>query len=231
MSNPLPDNFNELSKEQLIELLKAFQELVKSPDGKKLLRNPLKELAPQQITDSSMLGKRALSMPYYKERFGLELKQTADAMLSDGKNRVYRYRDFKHLSKSSLYLRISQGLMYLVDKLDTIENKYKTLANNIELKKMDDGVHLEFIEKLGEAQIAEDIEAPIKDREWKIKLEDFLTNGKVNTKLTLKELNLDEEDIEEANQILFGLEDQLMFRISKTEILVVKFDPEKPPEL
>src|SRR5437762_1668188 len=117
------DNYTSLSKEQLIELLQAFKDLMGTDKGKQIITrgNKVESSTPKILSNlpstQEVIIKRRLTLPYYRERFALEIKEAIDAMLEDGKNRVYKFSDFKHISKTSLYLRIHQSYLYLTDNL------------------------------------------------------------------------------------------------------------------
>src|SRR5205814_4602866 len=99
------NNLDRLSKEQLIELLQAFQSLVKTPEGQKLFVQKLNQ------ANNTIIQRRANTMPYYREKFAKELKITIDEMLNDKKNRIYLFKNFKSISRNSLYLRVHQAFL------------------------------------------------------------------------------------------------------------------------
>lgn len=228
------DKYKDCSREQLIELLQGFQALFQTPQGIKKLNNPTTPVEKKHTISEQqqLIEKRKLTMPYYRERFGKEVKKAVDAIITDGKNRVYKYSDFKNISKNSLYLRISQSFLYLVDNLDEPPDfKYDKYRELITLRKYPDGVHLELIPPLDkEPEVSSEI-VPQPAREWKSKLEDFIANGKINQKLSIKDINLDHEDIEEAKMMLFGLDDQFLYKIKKDEIIIIRFDPNSSPNV
>jgi len=78
--------------------------------------------------------------PYYKEKFALELKIVLDEMLTileSGHSfvcKVYQYKHFSNYTPSTIYARIIQSKMFLLDKLDPI-GKYKLFLENVEIKR------------------------------------------------------------------------------------------------
>ena len=78
-------------------------------------------------------------LSYYKEKFGLEFKAVLDSILetiATSKTtfivKVYQYKDFPEFTPATIYARINQSRMYLIDKMDP-EGKYKQLLENIQI--------------------------------------------------------------------------------------------------
>lgn len=79
--------------------------------------------------------RNAIQMPYYKHVFGMEMKLVFDTMAADEMKRdfIYRYSAYPKLKPSSLYLKINQSKLYLLDKLDTADYHYRRLAAIIDI--------------------------------------------------------------------------------------------------
>src|SRR5437867_4470752 len=112
--------------------------------------------------------------------------------------------------------------------------KYAKIRDRIEIKKLPDGIHLEFIQELGVATIDESLpqeEEKPKTKDWKIKMQEFIENGAVNTKLTIKDISLDPDEMEEAEQLIEGVKENFWSRIKSDCITLLKIDIENPPNL
>jgi len=238
-TSSLEDKYRNLSKEQLLELLLAFQSLIKTPEGQQLFVQKINQ------SNNTLIQRRTNSMPYYREKFARELKVTIDAMLEDKKNRIYLYKNFKTISHNSLYLRIHQSFLFLIDNLDEgPEYKYAKARESITISKRSDGILLELVDSLGQPdtisredtkQVKEkpsDSSVILKDRKsWKELVDNFISNGEINSRLVINDIWLNEEDIEIANSMFLGLEDQFIYKIRKESIVIIRIDPLHPPQL
>jgi hypothetical protein len=221
MSDPsgIPPDLNALSKEQLVETLQGLQELLRSPSAKDAFVN--------RVAGKTIPQGNRNAMPYYKPRFARMVQITIDKMLEDKKNRVFRYEDFKYNTESTLYNKIYQGFLYLVDNLDS-NLKYAKARDDITIFKGKDGIRLEIIDVCLEKELSVPIdEGPVNKREWKAKLQDFIDNSQENQKLQIKNVSLTKEEMEECEMMLAGLEQSFISRISGTEILVLHITPEE----
>ncbi len=87
--------------------------------------------------------KRLSNVPYYKERFALELKVVLDAMILDGQDREYRYADFPDTKRNTIYLRVNQAKLYLLEELD-FDGRYHKLFQCITISRERTGIRLSF---------------------------------------------------------------------------------------
>ena len=151
MSDKTPEDLNALSKEQLIEIVSGFQEMLKNASTKEAF---VKKTTIGQLQEKGIYGAtRKLSpssvMSYYKERYAKMVKNAIDKMLECKKNMVFRYEDFSHNSASTLYQKVFQGKLYLLDHLDP-EMKYAKVDGEMTITKKPDGIRLEFINDVQE---------------------------------------------------------------------------------
>src|SRR4051812_16460 len=58
------------------------------------------------------------NMSYYKPRFALEFRAALDTLLEKGEPHGWAYQDYSEFSKNTLYARVMQGKMYLLDHMD-----------------------------------------------------------------------------------------------------------------
>ena len=230
-SSPSTSNLQNCSKEQLIEMLQGFQEIFSDPKTRsEFLKSANASLGE---TAAAIQSNRASRMPYYKRRYASELQLTIDAILNDKKNRIYRYEDFPGISKTTLYLKISQAFLYLVDLMDTPDKKYTMASCLITVRKNSDGVLLEYSPDLKQPKLAlsSTLRTSKGRREWKTELTDFIENASINSKLVIKDISLTPEEEQEAKMMLFGFESNFLFKISGTEIILIRIDPENPPKI
>src|SRR2546423_9745365 len=107
-----------------------------------------------------------------------------------------------------------------------------------------DRIVLELVENLGQPktisredtkQIKEktpDSSINLKDRKsWKELVDNFISTGEINSRLVINDIWLNEEDIEIANSMFLGLENQFIYKIRKESIVIIRIDPLHPPQL
>lgn len=94
---------------------------------------------------------RRTNAPYFRERYALELRAILDGMLLEYEhgthsNKIFRYIDYPELSHNSLYLKINQSKLYLLEVLDD-DKKYFRFFQLIAIKRYrNKGVVLEYAE-------------------------------------------------------------------------------------
>jgi len=156
---------------------------------------------------------------YYKERFALALKIIVDEMMAEHATGIYEDRMFSYehyegsLSHNSLYLKISQSKMFLLDHLDK-ESKYVKFFDLISItKERGKGIRLSYqrdvngnpggtapFVALKVSQIPVKIEKPA----WREKVDEFLEIGKPGDQLTINRgLDLSKNDIEALRVSLY----------------------------
>jgi len=217
---------SDLSKEQLVELLSGFQEMLKSPTARE---NFIKKSSSNNVVQKRLNSTTSV-LSYYKPRYARIVQLAIDKMLVDKKDRVFRYEDFRYNTENTLYQKIYHGFLYLVDNLDP-DLKYAKAKDDITVVRAKDGIRLELIEDLSEAkELSNPVETTLSKREWKTKLQDFIDNSEINQKLHIREISLTPEDIEECQLMLAGIESSFIHRISGTEIIILHVDENKKLE-
>lgn len=172
---------------------------------------------------------RRTVMSYYKEPFAKELQVVLDGMLLDEEDREFRFVDFPRYTKNTLYAKINQSWLYLVDCLDP-DKKYVALRQRTEIKTTKTGIRIKFTTPGSEIPLhAVKVEKEVFTHKWKDKFDDFVENGKIGEKLHLTKLSLSEEDIQDLKMSLYSI-DSILHRITTSEIKLIKIDPKNKPE-
>lgn len=175
--------------------------------------------------------------PYYRERYALQIKQVFDTMIKDFENgiyeeRVFYYKDTPELSKNTLYLKINQAKLYLLDKLDA-DGRYRHFDSLIKIKKEANlGVKITY--KDGVLVADEDgksIQNPINvvnfiEKKSAIDMIDaWLDKATPGDKLHLKKLFLPDDELYKIKSMIAGLDD-IAASITQNDIHLVKMHPE-----
>jgi len=92
---------------------------------------------------------RRTNAPYFRERYALELKAILDGMMLEYQHdthspKIFRYIDYPELSHNSLYLKINQSKLYLIEFLDS-EKIYSRFLQLLLIKRYrNKGIVLEY---------------------------------------------------------------------------------------
>jgi hypothetical protein len=167
--------------------------------------------------------------PYYKENYARELIPVLEAMLLDGKDRMYKYAAFRKLKKHTLMCKIQQSFNYLLDHLDP-KGVYTTQRDEMLIREEPVGVALRWRRNLDEPLTMPDIVE--KDEEhftWKQKMDRYLSDGLEGEKLELPELALTESEMMEIRTDLEMLNPgcRLLFRVASDKIKIIKATEEQ----
>jgi len=160
---------------------------------------------------------------YYKLVYAEWLLKDIDAMIADRKRRVYRYADFPKISPSSLYLRINQALMYILDSENGLDPDYKyaKFRQQVSIKRIArEGIVLEF-DEIFEIERGADICVGSHDTpKWKKKMDEYLEGDDINP-FHQQGLVLTEDEIAQIELELSGLEN-ILYSVSSKEIKIIK---------
>lgn len=157
--------------------------------------------------------------PYYNKPYALWIKVTVDAMIEDGRAKVFLRESFPGINESTLYTRVHQALLYLVEQLDTEDKKYALFKEKIVIRRKQ-GVILEFKDINNIEGKAQDFVELKELPKWKIKLDEWLESGEfepfIMTNLLLSE--------KEKEQLHLELDDltNIMSSISTQELKLVR---------
>jgi len=234
------------------------------PPEKEQLKTDLATLM-QQLRDERLFKKTPQEKPdrwkqrtvasYYKEDFAKELQPIVDGMLADGANakpRVFKYAAFPNISHGSLYVKISQAFMYLIDHFDTPEKKYRIFRDAVSLKRKHTlGISMELKEGVADpsapdtslsagVDILEDepekeTKAERKARmdfekrnEWKEQLETWLETAVAGGPLFhAKKLSLTPDEVTSIKEQFVTLRNFLV-KATHEEVKIACIDPENP---
>ena len=163
-------------------------------------------------------SRRARS-PYYKKCYAMWLKESIDPMIEDRQPRVFRRETFTGLSEKSLYLRIHQSLLYLIECLDTPDKKYERFKEETRFR-IKQGVIIEYRDMADVSGIAEVFVAEKEMPKWRRKLDEWIESDSrepfIQTNLVLSG--------EEQQQLRLELDNlkNIMSSISAREIKLVR---------
>lgn len=141
---------------------------------------------------------RMLMQPYYKERYGRALQSVLDNMIvNPKKDAFFEYKSFPRLAPSSVHNMICQSFQWLIDNDTT--NVYAHLRRQLNICKRATGILIRRLDKidangLAMARLVDDEEV-IEMPKWRMRLQEFLDNGDVGTKLEIDDLNLTDAEV------------------------------------
>jgi len=163
---------------------------------------------------------------YYQQHFAEELIPILTAMLEDGQDRMYRYSKFPHLSKQSIFLKISQAYLFLMDELDHTRQWTKMRADLV-IRKEPAGVAIRWRKNLRDTLGEPDIVKPEEETlTWRAKLDKFLTEAPDGSKFHEKGLVMTEDEMNDLRISLHDLQG-IVAVIKPGEIKVLKLSAEE----
>jgi len=170
---------------------------------------------------------RRSNAPYYKEVYALGLKVQIDSMLSDRKDRIFRYDQFPQHSKETLYLRINQALRYLLDNLDDANKTYAKWNEMVAVtRERGLGIRISYRPEFRESGLGTFVSVPVESKStvplWKQRVDDYLEDGIAGDKpLHLTGLCLTSEQLVDLKTSLKGLSG-VMSSVDAHEIKIIK---------
>lgn len=197
---PLTENMkpSQPTTEDVKSIVEAFKEVVNVPSVKQsILMKSRKRPRGWRPTSNS---------PYYKERFGLEFKAVLDAMMVDSKDREYRYKDFTTMSHKSLYLRVNQSKLYLLEELDP-DKQYARFCEMTTITRETTGIRISLCRDMREGapsfvpSIVESDDSYL----WKDSMQDFLNDPEKRGVWEQCNLSLSQDEIDTWSLSLNGL--------------------------
>lgn len=180
-------------------------------------------------------GRKSVA-PYYTKECGEQMKKDIDDMLNQNGCLVYKYERFLHLgiSKKTLYQRINQSIIYVIEQMDDEQGTYRKWYECVKLDKhsRSDAIVIDFhpgirasLEGGALTVTAEvtsgDVEIPHTMPAWRIEIEDFIENGAVGTSLIKEGLLLNKAEVDEFKKD-FATVKGLMFHVDFKTIKLVK---------
>ena len=215
---PAPDP--EPTPVSQMDMFKMFQEIMKDVEKRKQLVALLAGVKPKN-------WKRVSNSPYYKSKYGYELRGIVDQMIELREDTEYRYCDFPRISKSSLYLRVNQAKRFILDNLDD-DNKYAQFFELINITRERTGVRLTLDEEFRDPSkpyLGATVVSKEKQRGLQGEIDDWLEHAKVGNIFRRSKLALDPEAIHDIEVSMQGLMD-VVFSITTSTIKIVKVEPE-----
>lgn len=183
-------------------------------------------LVPRRPTPSI---KRAGS--YYQAHFAECIMPVLDAMLEDGKDRIFFWKQFPQYSKTSLRLRVNQAWLYAIDNRDTPDRKYFRLRENIIIRATDAGLKLIHKHREKPEVLMPDIAIEEeKSLGWRDELNQWLVGGEAGTKFERTGLTLTEDEVGDVKISLRGL-DNIVSSITAKKIKCLKLTDDEVEKL
>ena len=169
---------------------------------------------------------RHSNAPYYKKEYAESIRKSIDKMLESGTDIVYRYDVFcvnTGVSKETLYLRINQSIRYLVERMDTADNKYKNWYEAVNVtRERGVGIVIRFVAGLHEAgsNFEPEVLVPVAQQPvWKQRMYNWLESDR--EKPFIQEgLALSPDDITQLKLELHGLK-TILASVSAATIKIV----------
>lgn len=175
-------------------------------------------------------GRRSIA-PYFKEKYGLEMKKVIDDMMQDGQPVLFEYEEFQRKfgqSPETLYLRINQSLRYLMEKLDDSDKTYGRFVERLHVfKKRRVGIIMELAPTLtGDTKFdltPKKIEPTTSEPKWKEELQQYLETAQPGAAPFLREkLCLNPEEIQQVKDSLAPLGNSVLHSVTSYSIKVIR---------
>lgn len=198
------------SKEDIVGAIKEILRDKDMQDRIVAFKNPTKPRSWNKKTNA----------PYYREKYGLELKAMLDKMMIDGQHRIFRFDEFPELSKNSLYLKVNQSKLYLLENLDP-DGRYAHYLNHVRIRRTRVGVRLSSdTENDGSFMPSTVITINAQDS-LREKIDKFLEESQPGQELLINKLVLEEGDVEALQASLMPLEN-FAANITHTSVKIVR---------
>jgi len=207
---------------------------------------------PQNTVDRPSTWSRRANAPYYRQRHALEVKHILDEMIlaresGDRKPRLIKYADYQEIAPVTLYLKINQAMLYLLDKLDP-DGVYKEFREIIHISRArgtNGGIvisynqgeddkplvaratsHEEHVAVEAPPKSTEPTPEPKKPEDWKATLHAFVEKADVGQQLKLNNLNLTADDGEYIKSMIAD-DKCIVFKATADTLFCVKLTPEQ----
>lgn len=171
------------------------------------------------VRDQPLGWSRKSYSAYYNLHYANWLKPVLDDMIARRVSKVFLLENF-NIKLDSLYLRINHSFRFICDHLDS-ENVYKSFYDEIEICKLRRrGATIKFKERL-DMPSGEDFVDKKDAPKWRQKLDEYIDAPATGAPLYIKNLLLDEDEIEQIKLELEGLSN-LVYSVDCREIKVIK---------
>lgn len=177
--------------------------------------------------------------PFYNAKYATEVKEVLDGMIADRKGRVWKYSVYADVSPTTIYLRVNQGMRYLLENMDP-DNVYARFRETIVIRRdhgrsgdKNAGVHIEILPEYrvsveGTPFVPETVTEHGKIPKWKEAIESYLSDAQPGSApLVIEGLMLTPQELADIKCELAGLQGTIMSSITATTIKLIKRNPSK----
>jgi hypothetical protein len=212
---------SELEAAYLILLRLSLNPVQLPEDFQRKLTRVFLKLLPKEATAQHIpKGWRPGSTAsYYKESAAKDLQVVLDSMIAETPDAVGKLKDrflnrrVLNLNKATLYQKITQGWLYLIEHMDP-EGVYKNLRLECEVQREHEGVRIARKANMQTKSIAATLAASAtldgasqtgSVVNWRSALEEFIVNAKEDDVFNMDGLTLDDEDIQNIKSMLITI--------------------------
>lgn len=199
------------SNEEIAKAITTLTEVIKE--------NPSLAESLRPLTNRGSFGS---NYSYYNPKTAEMVKNVIDAMLADPDKLDQKLflRDFRALSRGSLYVRCWQGFRFLRDKLDP-DGIYKEAHKHITMRKSVDGIR--FMWKRDVSKIKSmPVQPEQKTKEWKDQFDEFIENAAPGDTFLRKDIEIDNDDREYIKRSLINLPEFKLFKLEKHLVKIAR---------
>ena len=210
-----------------------------------------------QTDERPLTWSKRANVPYYKARYALEIKHIFDEMIlaaedGDKEPRIIKYVDYPEVSHTTLYLKINQSLLYLLEKMDEagIYSNFRQLVQISRVRSV--GIKFSLVHaldnkplsafKISSANIPKEkplerirevisdtpkvLEAPNLNEDWKAALHAFVEKAEPGQTFKSNNLSLTMEDGEYIKQMIPD-DKCIIYKASAESLFLLKLTPEQ----
>ncbi len=161
---------------------------------------------------------------YYNEKEAKLFLPVLDEIFVDKDAREFRYEDYPQWTPNTIWAKINQAIKYIVDHLDTPEEKYRILRNCLRVSKGETGILFTYVENpyTQEGWVAHKIKNPEKMLEdYKTKVYKFMEESLEGEEFDLKDgISLTDEEVDQMKMLLSDSPIFLAY-VSNTRIKII----------
>lgn len=167
---------------------------------------------------------------YYTKKHGVQMKAVLDHMILHKEPVIWRYDDprFNDVKPQTLYLKINQGITYLLDIYNGMdpEGKYEAVWRAIKCHKLH-GIGIIFEFKKNEDDNIDPMAlmpstVVMNNKTWREKMEEFLKDAKVGDRFEQDNLALSEETQQEIMDEFQQVDLIFAVRVTASRVVITK---------
>ena len=173
---------------------------------------------------------RRSNAPYFNPENANLLKMVADRMIQTRQDQVFFYKDFPSIKPQTLYLKVYQGIRFLIENNDTPTHRYGEWNKQIAVsREYGVGVRISWKEAFrtedkvpAKAMISHSVVPLIEHKIpiWQKMIDSFLEDPK-QSKLVIDELALSPDEVRELKASLANNQ-RIISQVFPTEIKIIK---------